>query len=980
METERLVWEKCDRELSCYTNIDSSDKTHLCCLKALASVRALIVNSSTSDETISRVLDTLVRILHHDQENIHHHVLKLLSDLALHRDLSHTTIFDTVYAYALGRKDASPLTAEALAVIVTSMERSQSFSKLSSSSELSENLFLLLCSSSSVSVRSWIILNAKRFNVGTCLLVTVFLGFTSDPYPYVRRAALDGLVSLKELANVQKHDLIESCYDRAVELLIDTNECVRSAATRVTIRYDCYPEEAADLPQLKESKVSEWGVVLATLYNEVGDKGWLDAVFIQVCAMVRDTSVEVRTVAFASLGQMKLVSEDLLLQTLSKKITIHFKKRKTIVLCTSKKFDLPASNVAGVFVHGLEDEFSEVRKSTCISLGKLTISYVQFAEEALNLLMDMLNDDITEVRLQCLQTMYHMATLDCLKVQQLHMHMFLSTLVDSNTLIRCATRKVLRLMKLTNLDMFNSAINGLLTNLDSYVEDEADIFNVLFKIGRGHSNFAVNFVKETFDEIEPSCEGELRIDKARVAAILVLAIAASLTHEQHISSILRRVLTYAIPFLGRISYSLRDVMSQDTLFAYLSYCSRFLHSPIAEIFGQEEHCFSVVEDASNPYSKEIIKHVTPLHQVSYGTSEINCQDNSWDPSHTFSSQEYQQKEATHAIGPVLKIVADTWPLIKSGCTDEVCRALRDCKEELATLSVDSDESDAGLLAFAYQYVRSMKLLGKVWMHFYPPRKFIGSRTGLLDLLVEKLDMNLRRMRYGFWGFSVEEELHILEFILLICVLRLSKPDICYRPTILKRLRSTLSCVEHLCQKGSIKPSDFARELNSFCQEESSDDDGLYYAFSSKRLVELFSLQQFVLGEKLKHIKADLSVPDNDSENPLPFIAGFPAAIPFEIWLHNVCSEDRLWLKLTVEEFTQYVFLTFDKHEDNDCLKKVALNVPFYTTPKAASFSLRACIGKECLFDDLQMAKGLGGPKHELTYLCNEKEVYFVTRS
>ncbi|KAF5196674.1 Integrator complex subunit, partial [Thalictrum thalictroides] len=286
--------------------------------------------------------------------------------------------------------------------------------------------------------------------------------------------------------------------------------------------------------------VSEWGLVLATLYNEVGDKGWPDAVFIQVCAMVGDTSGEVRTAAFASLGQMKLVSDDLLLQTLSKKITIHFKKRKKIGMCASKKFDLPASNVAGVFVHGLEDEFSEVRKSTCISLGKLTISYVQFAEEALNLLMAMLDDDITEVRLQCLQTMYHMATSDCLKVQHLHMHMFLSTLVDSNTLIQCATRKVLRLMKPTNLDMFKSMINGLLTNLESYVEDEADIFNVLFKIGAGHSNFVVNFVRETFDEVSINLHFP------------------------------RRVLIYAIPFLGRISSSLRDVMSQDTLFAYLS--------------------------------------------------------------------------------------------------------------------------------------------------------------------------------------------------------------------------------------------------------------------------------------------------------------------------------------------------------------------------------------------------------------------------
>lgn len=60
--------------------------------------------------------------------------------------------------------------------------------------------------------------------------------------------------------------------------------------------------------------------------------------------------------------------------------------------------------------------------SACYSLRTLTVFSLRFAGEALNLLMDMLNDDSTVVRLQALDTMHHMATSGHLKVEEIHMH------------------------------------------------------------------------------------------------------------------------------------------------------------------------------------------------------------------------------------------------------------------------------------------------------------------------------------------------------------------------------------------------------------------------------------------------------------------------------------------------------------------------------------------------------------------------------
>lgn len=50
---------------------------------------------------------------------------------------------------------------------------------------------------------------------------------------------------------------------------------------------------------------------------------------------------------------------------------------------------------------------------------------IRFAYDALNLLMDMLNDDVLAVRLQALQTLFHMTTDTSLTVQEKHIQMVL---------------------------------------------------------------------------------------------------------------------------------------------------------------------------------------------------------------------------------------------------------------------------------------------------------------------------------------------------------------------------------------------------------------------------------------------------------------------------------------------------------------------------------------------------------------------------
>lgn len=300
-----------------------------------------------------------------------------------------------------------------------------------------------------------------------------------------------------------------------------------------------------------------------------------------------------------------------------------------------------------------------------------------------------------------------------------------------------------------------------------------------------------------------------------------------------------------------------------------------------------------------------------------------------------------------------------------------CRA---CKDEMAMFTPASLE-DAGAVAFTLQYLRVMELFAKVgglilW-------KVWSAEMGELEILLGKLDKSLIEMRCRFIGFSKEEELHVLELILVSCILRLSKVEICCYSTTLKRLSATISHVEFLHKEGSIETSDFVIEIKKTLNEISISVGGSSCSPSLfTKLLDLFTLKQFNLCRRVRHINAVLDVPGNDSANPLPFVSGLPVAIPMEITLHNVASENRLWLRMTMnEESTQFVFLDLNLLGGSDEVRKFTFIAPFYRTPKAVSLTLRVCIGMECLFEDVSLIKACGGPKRELVHLCLEKEVY-----
>ncbi|KAK4800074.1 hypothetical protein SAY86_025439 [Trapa natans] len=869
------------------SSADASDETLT--RHTLTSLRSLIINPSSPVSLINSILETLTRHLRLSRDSlILHHILSLLAELAHRSPDRSAVIFQAVRSFSLST-ESPPLAAESLDTLAS----------ISENEEICDgSFFVSLCFDSLPPSRLWLLKNAGRFRVRPYLLFTVFLGFTRDPYPYVRKAALDGLISLSRSGAIEDHSLIKGCYHRAVELSGDSEACVRVAAVQT---------------------VSEWGQMLAASAHGMDRMKWSNEVFIKLCSMARDMRVDVRVAAFNAIEKTKMVSVGLLLQTLSKKVLDIMKESNYPGQGSREQKE--AFAFSGALVHGLEDEYHEVRDAACCSMQKLTALSSQFSGEAINLLTDMLNDDSMAVRLHALETMQMMANRGHLSLKVLHMHMFLGSLTDSSSLIRDAVRQVLKSVKLQNMELFRLSVYGLIESMKSYHQDEIKNLSVLFNLGRNHGRFTESLITKVFNEIEPASDGKLGFDNARVSAFLMLAIAAPLCHVKNRCKIPVPIFSYAVTMLGRISSALVDEADQDTLLAYLTHCSR----------------------SSNDHEMHS-GNLLPSHAKVQ--LEADCQ-------------------LLKSMNDMFSKMGSIWSAVKLGHINKGLRTLRVCKGELAILASEPSGISASV-AFAEQYLRIVKLLSKIYIHFLPTVNYCNYRVGNLDLLLVKLERRLRDIRHQFIG-QPKEELHILELILFSYVVKLLLPEICCCEITMRKLSAVLFQVEHLQEEACMKPSSFVSELEKITASTPCHPSLLRKAFSH------FSLEKFELSGRLEYASAELTVPGNNSENPLYFVCGMPVAIPIKVKLGSIPRQRRLWLKMTIgEEPTEFLYLDTKLYADST---RFSYSAPFYRTPKVLSFTLRISIGMECMSEIIDAASRCGGPRYELTFLTPEMDAY-----
>lgn len=285
----------------------------------------------------------------------------------------------------------------------------------------------------------------------------------------------------------------------------------------------------------------------------------------------------------------------------------------------------------------------------------------------------------------------------------------------------------------------------------------------------------------------------------------------------------------------------------------------------------------------------------------------------------------------------------------------------------------------GVLVFASKYIHLIKLLGNAWACSLSKTNIQSKGMGALENLLGKMERRLTEMLYRYAGMSRNEKLHILELMLVTYAMRLSYGDTYCFEDYTEKLNFVLLSVEDLHKEGPVEVSRFVMELQNVSRETGdSEDNALDMPDLLLNSLNSFSLKRMALSAELKYLDAEVDVCGNHFEKPLPFVRGLPVGIPFEITLHNVSSETKLWLAISLgEKPTQFIFLDLDEFGGSDETRKFKLVAPFFRTPRVKHLILKVSIAMECLSEDRHL-EHCNGPKHELVYLSKGREVHLST--
>lgn len=256
--------------------------------------------------------------------------------------------------------------------------------------------------------------------------------------------------------------------------------------------------------------------------------------------------MQVRTQAASLLGSMTDVSSEFLHQTLDKKLMSNLRRKKSLherytelfqsgEWSSGKKWaddapkeqvnvatvSLMASGACGALVHGLEDEFLEVRTAAVDSMCRLALSNPPFAIMSLDFLVDMFNDEIEDVRLKAISSLTSISRHIILREDQLEtMLSALEVRFESNGSLwpwsfniffvfiqqdySVEVREELHLMlgacKVSTQNCLLMVVQKVLDVLSKYPQDKLSAFGCMQRIGTKHPEICMSLVSQLLQD------------------------------------------------------------------------------------------------------------------------------------------------------------------------------------------------------------------------------------------------------------------------------------------------------------------------------------------------------------------------------------------------------------------------------------------------------------------------------------------------
>ncbi|KAK9869888.1 hypothetical protein WA026_003608 [Henosepilachna vigintioctopunctata] len=377
----------------------------------------------------------------------------------------------------------------------------------------------------------------------------------------------------------------------------------------------------------------------------------IDDAFGKICNGVTDLSMQVRTLSAKLLGSMVLVSPKFLNQTLDKKLMSNMRRKRTAhelawenvtsgEWASGKKWaddaprekldadsiNLMNSGACGAFVHGLEDEYLEVRSAAVESLCQLSLNNSHFANLSLDFLVDMFNDEIEDVRLKAIDSLRLISEHIVLRDDQLET--ILGALEDFSQDVREGLHRMLASCRMSTTCGLKMCVEKLLDNLKKYPNDKRSTYRCLQRIGAQHPELVLPLVPQLlnihpfFDIPEPDVENPQYI----CILILILNAAKNLPtitpllepHTVRHYQYLRDTMSSFVPILSLSDSVINTVAEPVSVEASLE----FLNNVIGNL-DMTENTFRVHSSLLQT-AKEQLNRLSKIDQAVAGTAQFTA--------------------------------------------------------------------------------------------------------------------------------------------------------------------------------------------------------------------------------------------------------------------------------------------------------------------------------------------------------------------
>lgn len=247
---------------------------------------------------------------------------------------------------------------------------------------------------------------------------------------------------------------------------------------------------------------------------------------------------------------MTQVSSEFLNQTLDKKLMSNLRRKQTAhergaQLITSGQWssgkrwadDAPqeeldaagvsliASGACGALVHGLEDEFLEVRTAAVDSMCKLALSNSEFAVTCLDFLVDMFNDEIEDVRLKSIYSLTAISKHIVLREDQLEI--MLGALEDYSVEVREGLHIMLGACRVSTQACLLMVVQKLLDVLSKYPQDKLSAFGCMRKVGQKHPDLCMGVTSHLLQDHPLFDSAERDVEDPAYLCILIMLFNAA---------------------------------------------------------------------------------------------------------------------------------------------------------------------------------------------------------------------------------------------------------------------------------------------------------------------------------------------------------------------------------------------------------------------------------------------------------------------